>query len=168
MIEIWKPVKGYEERFVVSNFGNVISAKSGRPIKTHIQQNGYEAFATRIGGRDGICKLLRIHRLVADAFILNPDNKPFVNHIDGVKTNNNLNNLEWCTASENIKHAISSGLITRKRGVENSNAKFSQQEIDFIRANYIERDKVYGCRALARQFNVNHKTISEIVKGNRY
>ena len=100
-VEVWKDVVGYEEYFKVSNLGNVYSKRSGKILKQNLHPNGYYTIATKIGGRYGKNICFKVHRLVAKAFIPNVYDKPYVNHIDGVKTNNTIGNLEWCTAKEN-------------------------------------------------------------------
>lgn len=116
MKEIWKDIKGYEGIYEVSNLGNFRSITrkdkfgrkfSGRYRKTQIDKDGY-LFITL--WHNGKCKNCRAHRLVAEAFIPNIDNKPIVNHIDGNKKNNNVLNFEWCTNSENDLHAFKMGL----------------------------------------------------------
>lgn len=94
-MEVWKDVVGYEEYFQVSNLGKLFSKRSQKILKQTISKTGYYTVATRLGGRNGICKCFKIHRLVAEAFIPNPEQKRTVNHIDGNKLNNNLSNLEW-------------------------------------------------------------------------
>ena len=112
MKEIWKDIKGYEGLYQVSNLGRVKSLErkvlrsegeyrtiSERILKPQTTLRGYQ----RIGLHyKGINKLFRIHRLVAQAFIPNPDNKPEVNHIDGKTSNNRVDNLEWVTAAQNF------------------------------------------------------------------
>lgn len=123
MEEIFKDVVGYEDYFMVSNLGNLFSKRSNRLLKLHIAKSGYVTVATRIGGRTGKSICFRIHRLVAEAFLPIPEHlkeyvnstyygKIPVNHINGIKTDNRLENLEWCTYSENTKHAIATGLQT--------------------------------------------------------
>ena len=95
-------------------------------------------------------------------------NKNQVNHIDGNKLNNKLNNLEWCTAKENIEHSIRTGLKPNDRGVNNIFSKFSQKEIEFIRKMYKKGDKEFGCRKLAQKFNVSKSTMSYIINNKTY
>ena len=115
-LELWKPVKDYEDCYLVSNFGRVFSLPktdsagrvlAGKICKAQKHSNGY--FFVPLT-KNGKTKQMRIHRLVADAFIPNPYNAPEVNHIDGKKENNFASNLEWCTRAENNKHAIKFGL----------------------------------------------------------
>ena len=107
MKEIWKDIEGYQGRYQVSNLGRVKSLKMWtgsvyidkiKILKNIIYKNGYEYIIF-----DG--KHFLIHRLVAKTFIENKNNFPIVNHIDGNKLNNNVNNLEWCTYSHNEKEA---------------------------------------------------------------
>lgn len=117
--EIWKPIKEYEGLYEVSNLGRVRSLDKivkkwdgerllkGRVLKENIGKFGYRK---SILTKNHKAKTLLLHRLVANTFIPNPENKPQVNHIDGNKGNNNVDNLEWVTASENVKHAYSTEL----------------------------------------------------------
>lgn len=119
--EIWKPVKGYEDFYEVSNFGEVRSydrmvsngngfyLKKGRLMKNSPTSTGY--YKIRLTNKQGVGKEYKVHRLVAFAFIPNPENKPFINHIDGNPINNHVSNLEWCTQSENMYHAYETRLI---------------------------------------------------------
>ncbi len=118
--EIWKKHPVADERFMVSNTGKVMNWKRGKEMKLQVskRESGgvqYPHFATKVGGRNGTNLCLRVHRLVAELFVPNPEDKPFVNHIDGDKCNNHYTNLEWCTAQENVRHAIDTGLLTYKR-----------------------------------------------------
>ena len=109
-------------------------------------------------------KFHRVHRVVADTFVTNDDNKPCVNHIDGNKLNNHADNLEWVTHSENTKHAYETGLEKIKYGEDTANHKLTQEEVRLIRQIYKKRDKEYGAVALSKRFNVDRTTILDIIK----
>lgn len=121
--EVWKPVVGYEELYEVSNVGRIKSIgirpteqtplwqikllKKSKINSQSLNKWGYLGVSLY---KNGLCKRFQVHRLVAMAFIPNPENKPQVNHVNGVKTDNVLDNLEWNTHSENLKHAFRIGL----------------------------------------------------------
>jgi len=124
--EIWKDIPGYEGLYRVSNKGRVKSmarqwtAGQGRilnkgesilsELSVGVEHKKYGSGYKAVILSNGLRKQFRINRLVAEAFIPNPDNKPEVNHIDGDKTNNHVNNLEWVTREENQQHAVKTGL----------------------------------------------------------
>lgn len=129
-MEAWKDVKGFEGYYAVSSNGDVKSLDrtiQGKRCKTHIKErvmrqhvgkDGYPSIQLFSGGKPFT---LKVHRLVAQAFLDNPDNLPEVNHIDGNKQNNTVDNLEWCTRGHNIRHAFRTGLIKKEN--MRSNAK---------------------------------------------
>lgn len=156
--EIWKDVAGYETYFKVSNQGRLFSKRTNRILKTHINKQGRVGAATKIGGRSGKSVYFKLHRLVAEAFIPNPENKPQVNHIDGDPLNNNVENLEWVTAKENIHHAIRIGLIIKNQ--KGYSLKLSKDQIDYIKNQCSPRSHKSGCRKIARDFGVHHSTVS--------
>ena len=156
-VEVWKDVVGYGDYFKVSNLGNVYSKRSNKLLKQHLHVNGYYTIATKVGGRCGKNICFKVHRLVAKAFLPNIENKPLVNHIDGVKTNNNVNNLEWCTAKENTDHAIKIGLLDHsKRSVIKV---LNEDQISFIKERYTPFCREFGSRSLAKLFGVDKSTI---------
>lgn len=117
--EVWKDVVGWEDSYEVSNLGRIRTKNrlrkgkndSDAQVSVHIKESyidadGYERISLY---QDSKTKLAGVHRLVAEAFIPNPDNLPQVNHIDGDKSNNNSNNLQWVTNEQNIRHSIEKG-----------------------------------------------------------
>ena len=113
MEEVWKDVSGVEGKYQVSNLGRVRSLKFGkeRVLKGGITNKGYLQMPLSLNER---VKRYQVHRLVAEAFISNPNNLPCVNHKDGNKTNNKVENLEWCTQKQNVHHAWNTGLHPKK------------------------------------------------------
>ena len=119
-IEIWKDIKGYEGLYQVSNLGNVKSlAKTRKGITNRediilklCNKDGYNVVNL---WKDKKKKTIKVHRLVAQAFIPNIENKPYINHINAIRNDNRISNLEWCNQSENIRHAYNIGNIKTKR-----------------------------------------------------
>ena len=109
MKEEWKDIVGYEGLYQVSNLGRIKNIKKNT-IKS--QRNTFKGYL-QVGLSNKKDKTYRVHRLVAQAFIPNPENKPEVNHIDGDKKNDNVENLEWVTGKENIDHAIKTGVFKK-------------------------------------------------------
>ena len=148
-----KAIKGFE-KYLISSEGVV--ERGGKPKAVSIAR-GYIIVNL---WKDNVQYPRRVSRLVAQAFIPNPDNLPEVNHKDGNKLNNNVNNLEWVTRSENILHSYRIGL--RKKPL--SNAKINQSIADKIRElrgimNYADIGKVYG---------VSYSTVAHIMRGSRW
>lgn len=112
MEEIWKPIPEYEEYYEVSSLGRVRRIRTGRILKNHIDSYGYLVVGLHVHSKQKTCF---VHRLVAMTFIPNPENKPQVNHINGIKTDNCSTNLEWATSSENMRHAYNTGLIDKEK-----------------------------------------------------
>lgn len=117
-MEEWKDIEGYEGLYQVSNLGNVRALKfyhsrnNVHLLKPTVNKYGYCVVCLH---KDKKVKQYRVHRLVAIAFLPNPDNLPYVNHIDCDKTNNSLTNLEWCTQSENVKHGYDNNRYDRDK-----------------------------------------------------
>lgn len=129
MSEVWKVIEGTGGRYEVSNTGKIRSLnynKTGevKELKQKIDKYGYCTVILHIDKKQ---KYPTVHRLVAKAFISNPNNLPQVNHRDGNKQNNNVENLEWCTSSENVQHAFDIGLKEKSRQHARDNIlKFNQ------------------------------------------
>lgn len=106
MSEIFKDIKGFEGYYQVNQFGKIFSIRKGIYLKTQINNSGYELVHLSIKKNR---RAMTVHRIVAIAFLYNPESKECVNHIDGCKTNNNISNLEWVTKSENMKDLFAKG-----------------------------------------------------------
>ena len=158
MIEVWKDVKGYEGLYKISNRGR-IKGKFGK----FLSGSNSHGYLRVLLYKNSDVKSKSIHRLVAEAFIENTENKPYINHIDGDKTNNVVTNLEWCTQLENIQHCIKNG---RKNdfGENSKRHKLTFKDVEFIRNNYKARDKQFGARVLAKQFNVSEREIYRVLE----
>lgn len=156
---------GYEKIFWITETGILISRRKHNVLSQAVNKKGYLVHASRIGGRNGKTICPRIHRMVAQAFIPNPDNKPEVNHIDGNKQNPKMGNLEWVTPMENTQHAVATGLIAV--GTKSSNSMFSEEEIKSIRSL---RKSGISYRKISKMFRegLNKKTIMRICLRRTY
>lgn len=153
---MWKKIiiDNYVTIYSVSSDGQVRNDNTGRILK-QTDSNEYKRVSLSMG--HGNMKNFNVHRLVAQAFIPNPDNKKIVNHIDGVRYHNNIENLEWCTSSENAIHAHSNGLIgfQKTRPVRQFSLK-GEWMLDFKSAT-----------DAAKQCDCLQSKITEVCKGNR-
>lgn len=156
-----KQIKGYEGLYTISTNGDVFSLYTNKKLKIANNGNGYMSvmlYKNKIGTR------FYIHRLVGLHFIENYDNKPQINHKDGDKSNNNVDNLEWCTILENSIHSYKELGRIGVRGEDNKLSKLSTDDIVYIKNN---KDK-YLQRELASKFNVNVVTIGDILRGRTW
>ena len=144
-MEVWKDILG---GYQVSNMGRVRSLKRNKMLAIRTDKLGYAYVHLTVNGKD---VFNRVHRLVADEFVPNPGNKREVNHINGIKTDNRAENLEWCTRTENLSHAYKTGL--RKN----------------VRAVYCEETKriFYSARNAAKEMNLHHHHIINCCKGKQ-
>lgn len=162
-----KEIKGFKDYYITED-GKVFSKKRNIYLSPFKKQGGY----LRVSLFNGKHNHKSIHRLVAEAFISNPNNYPEVNHIDGNKQNNNINNLEWCTPSQNQKHAFELGLQVKKYGEEHHNCKLNNDEIKLLKRILvlIEKKEIYlSYNTISKIFyNLNIPSISEVKKGKLY
>lgn len=160
---VWKRLiyhgKDLGDFYEVSNHGELRGVKTGKIRKKNITDVGYYCVVVSLGSRESK-KMLKIHRAVAETFLRNPENYPFVNHIDGDKLNNTIDNLEWCTHEQNMKHAKETGLLIHNIGEQNAQAKLYEEDVRYI------RNSRRGTKELAKMFSVNKNTVWEI-KTNR-
>ena len=152
-MEQWKPIKGYEELYEISSYGNICIKTKEKKFKLNKNSRGYIVITFT---KNKIQKSYSVHRLVAEAFIPNPENKPQVNHINGDKTDNRVENLEWCTGSENMKHCYKNNLQKKRC------KRVTQYTLDnqFVKTwdSLIQIEK---------ELNINHSKISMVCNGKR-
>lgn len=175
MDEVWKPVVGYEGEYEVSDIGRVRSV--ARPVRNRwgtetirssklraigVKREGYR-FVNLFRKQHG--KPMYVHRLVAMAFLPNPNDYPQVNHLDGDKSNNRSSNLEWCTGSVNCRHAINENLYDQARGESTPMAKVTERDVlemrRLWRAGIMQKD-------IAEKFGVGRKAVTKIVNYQRW
>jgi hypothetical protein len=161
--EIWLPILN-SDGYLISNFGRVKSSVSRYGVYFHVlkqqkNKNGYLR-VTFLKGKKHLASF--VHRLVAIHFIPNPENKSDVNHINGNKGDNRVENLEWNTESENIKHAIRTGLKVIKNGQEHSVSKLTNEDVLNIRDELNKKTSQYF---LANKYKVTQSCISNIKRG---
>jgi len=167
---IGKPML-YLNVFDVQEDGSVW--RNGRQLKTEVTNVGYLRVNTRVGGKG---TRFSIHRALAECFIPNPEGKPCVNHKDGVKANNRLENLEWVTHSENSRHSFRTGLQVAlkgkdaplskldQRGEKNHRCKLTDLQVTKIKEGF---DMGMTQGTLAKDFGVSQSQVSRIVSGKR-
>lgn len=145
----WSIVKDFPN-YKISEIGEVVNLTTGKNVATPLHQHGYLCVRLWNKGKTRLCK---IYRLLAIQFIPNPENKREVNHLDGNRMNHSLSNLEWTTASENMKHAVKNGLSKGqfKKGFDHQKAKLSKEDVYEIRRL---RESGMKHRLIGEKFNI--------------
>lgn len=147
--------------FVMTN-GNIINQKTGKILKQQENSKGYKVVRVEIDGKK---KTYRVHREVAKAYIPNPNNLPQVNHKDGNKSNNNVENLEWVTNQSNVNHAIKNGLW---KNVFEASRKTNQKRMKPIIAKNLETGDIKKYKSISEaERDIGTRHICDVLKGKR-
>jgi len=146
------------ENYSISPDGTITNIVSNKVKKPVLTETGY--LSIKLHNKGGY-QQYKVHRLVAKHFVPNINNKPFVNHIDGNKLNNHYSNLEWCTASENMQHALETKLLVRCKGEAATGAKLTKEQVQFI----FKHTKLISRLELSKMFNISKVNIHLIQKG---
>lgn len=163
ILQVWEPITGYEN-YSISNRGEVKNSHK-RLLKPYRDGKGYMAVALC---KNGVPETKLVHRLVAAAFISNPENKATVNHINGVKTDNRIENLEWASQSENNKHAYDTGLSKAKRNAGNNNGRAKLTNSDVAEIRELLKNKELKQKDIAIRYGVHPTCIGAIKKGKSW
>ena len=155
-------IPGYDKKYIITTTGCVLGGRwKCRILSTQKTNSGYELVHLTVNGKR---KAHTMHRLVAMSFIPNPKNFPLVNHKDGNKWNNHVNNLEWVTHSQNLSHAYDTGLMSHK-GSKNSLAKLTESDIPVIRQ--LIKDGLM-MKDIAKRYNVHYSVITCVRTGKTW
>lgn len=172
--EFWKVIEDFPN-YLISNKGNVKTVKTLENRILFTKDDGYVSCTLTLNGKS---YYKYVHRLVAEAFVINPKTKKQVNHKNGIKNDNRVENLEWVTPSENIRHAIETGLLKyKKKEKDIKNSKHSKGED--ANGSLLNPEKVITIRVLhetgeykqmelAEMFGVNYRTINDVIKRRQW
>lgn len=152
----FKPIEGYEE-YLVNYKGHIITKKTRRVLKQSLSKKGNYCTVC-LSNKDSI----KVHRAVARAFLPNPENKPEVNHKDGIKTNNWVDNLEWCTTQENLQHKKDHNLGKTLKAKISATGQNNSQAVLTPKDVFEIRNSKDSARLLADIYNVSRQTINDV------
>lgn len=161
-MEKWKKIEGYE-RYKVSTYGRIMNTE-GKILSQFLSDKGYPRVQLY---KNNNCKCPYVHRLVANAFIKNTLVKPQINHLDGVKTNNKVDNLQWCTNRENVEHAMANGLFREDvNGEDHPRTKLTNKQALEIRNAIV--NTAFSRKMLARKYGVTESVVKDIRYGRSF
>ena len=171
--ERWEDIDGYDGIYKISDFGRVKSFVSGvnkvcgKLLKPNIGERGYSYIMLY---KDGKKANIQIHRLVAIEFLENKEKKHQVNHKNGIKSDNRLENLEWCTQSENMKHSLNTGLKIPLNGENCKVSKLTEEQVIEILTKKRDSNnkKNWGAKELCLKYNLKPSCVSEIASGRNW
>lgn len=161
MTEVIKDIRGFEGRYTISNTGTVRSKLTNIVMRPNVTRFGYARINLR-KAKSREYKSYFIHRLVASHFLDNPNNLPEVNHKDCNRLNNAVDNLEWVSKEDNIRHSFIFGSASHK-GLRNPNSKLNEDDIVAIKALH-KTNRFYNTQ-IAKIFKVSSSTIDNIING---
>lgn len=166
---IYPNIPDEQNKFEISTYGRLKNVKTQYIYNPNVLNTGYSSVRTTLGSSNDKIHIL-IHKAVAYTFLANPHNLPEVNHKDGNKTNNHIDNLEWCTSHENQQHKYDIGLFDKKLISHENNhcAKLTMKDVEYIRTNYKKGSREFGGHAMARKFSVSHQTILSVIKNKTW
>ena len=170
--EKWRRAVGFSANYYVSNMGRILTL-TGYGIKNNPmimkpaqcmdkRRNRLGYFRTVMDRRN-----IRVHRVVAEAWVDNPEGKPFVNHINGDRADNRAANLEWCTNSENVRHAYRTGLAHGVRGEKQHSAKLTEEQVRQFKKEWWGERRMTR-KQYAKEFGVSEAAIKDIIRGRSW
>ena len=152
----------YSIKYEINREGQIRNKETNRIISTRPDKDGYFRIVLWI---DSKRKNFLVHRLIAEHFIPNSENKPQINHIDGNKQNNSISNLEWVTLSENRRHAFETGLQIGRPGVKHHNCKLTEKDVQEIK-NLVQLKTPR--KEISKKYGIHKNHIYRITKGTRW
>lgn len=164
--DLWKPlyINNIKTNYVISKYGNIFNINRNHLMTPYLSNSGYKVVKITIPGIN-ISKNYFLHRLIAQTFIPNPKNLPYINHIDANKLNNNINNLEWCTPEHNVHEAIRLNLMNYKYDDEHHGSKLSSEEVENIIIEYLNGKEP---KEIYKEKGLNKNLVNQIIRGVSY
>lgn len=170
--EKWRQAVGFSDRYYVSNMGRIFTTSAHNKPNNPTIMKPARSFDKRRGSWE-YCKTVLdsrtvvVHRVVATTWVPNPENKPFVNHINGNKADNRAENLEWCTTSENLLHAYRTGLEKKQLGQKHHAAKMTNEQVRQFKWEWAH-DRKMSRKQYAEKLGVSEATIKDIIRGRSW